>query len=348
MVNQEFYGTHSSGQELYLITLEIPGLAEIKCFNFGGIIVSWKVPDRHGIMEDVVLGFDELEQYFKNEPFFGAIIGRYANRIALGRFSLNGREYQLAQNNGTNHLHGGPGGFGRVIWNCETWQENGKSGVTFQYHSPDGEEGFPGNVICRVSYILSSDSSLTVSYEAETDKDTILNLTQHSYFNLGGDQTKGVENHSFTINADYFTPTNENLIPTGEILPVAGTPLDLRTPTPLNRNIDRDYAQLRFGHGFDHNFVLNQSNDPAATAYDPISGRFLEIFTTEPGMQFYSGNFLDQSPIGKNGIQYQPQSGFCFESQHFPDTPNNPDFPSVVITPDQPYHSQTIFKFTTQ
>ena len=306
---------------------------EVCISTYGGAITSLKTPDRHGNFGDIVLGFDTLDEYVRNPRYFGALIGRHANRIAGGKFSLNGVEYRLTKNDGANHLHGGFKGFDKRVWSA---RQDGNT-LHLSYFSKDGEEGYPGNLTALVDYTLL-DNELRIDYRATTDRDTIVNLTNHSYFNLRGEGT--ILDHELTLNADSFTPVSEDLIPTGEIRSVEGTPMDFRKPKAIGSHIpDVQY---------DHNFVLNDWDGLprlVARLYESISGRVLEILTTEPGMQFYSGNFLDGSMVGKNGVVYEKYTGLCLEPQHFPDAPNHPNFPSTVLRPGEEYNQTTIFRF---
>ena len=358
-VAQESFGTTADGTPVDLYTLTNANGMELRVTNYGGIITTLRVPDRDGNLEDVTLGYDALDGYLEATPYFGAIIGRYGNRIAKGAFTLDGETYQLATNDGQNHLHGGVTGFDKVVWNAEPFEDTGRRGIVFTYTSPDGEEGYPGTLQARVTYALTDDNTLVFDYEATTDEATPVNLTQHAYFNLAGVEDSGqsapdVLTHELMIDADAFTPVDATLIPTGELRPVAGTPFDFTEPTPIGARIDADDEQIRFGPGYDHNFVLNRGTDGAgalalaATVYEPTSGRMMEVYTTEPGIQFYSGNFLDGSITGKHGVVYQRRTGFCLETQHFPDSPNQPDFPSTILRPGETYRSQTEYRFSTR
>jgi aldose 1-epimerase len=347
-VAREPFGKLPDGHAVERFTLTNAHGMEVKAITYGGIITSLVVPDRTGKMTDVVLGFDSLDGYLKNDPFFGAIIGRYGNRIAKGQFTVDGQTATLVKNNGPNHLHGGTKGFDKQVWAAEPVA--GKNAVVFTRTSPDGEEGYPGTLKVRVTYTLTDANALVVDYEATTDKATPVNLTQHSYFNLAGDGAGDILGHELMINADRYTPVDDTLIPTGELAPVEGTPFDFRKPTAIGARIDQDHPQLKNGKGYDHNWVLNRKGpglSPAARALEPKSGRTLEVTTTEPGVQFYAGNFLDGTIKGKGGHVYARRTGFCLETQHFPDSPNQPKFPSTILRPGQTYKSQTVFTFGT-
>src|SRR5215831_1314229 len=324
---------------------------EVHAIPYGAIVTSIRVPDRAGHFDDVVLGYDSPESYIKNNgPFMGAIVGRYGNRIAKGAFTLDGQTYRLATNNGPNHLHGGNKGFDKVTWQTEQFRNAAGTGVIFRYTSPDGEEGYPGTLQVRVTYTLTDRNELMVDYFATSDKATPVNLTQHSYFNLTG-VARDVLDHEVTINADRYTPVDPTMIPTGSLQPVEGTPFDFRKPATIGARINDADEQLKNGTGYDHNFVLNRSGEglvSAAHVIEPSTGRVLDVSTTEPGVQFYSGNFLDGSITGKSGHVYQRRFGFCLETQHFPDSPNQPDFPSTILRPGHEYRSRTIFAFSVQ
>ncbi len=322
----------------------------VRILNFGAKVMSIEVPDKEGNFGDIVLGYDTPEEYINGNPYFGAIVGRYANRIANGKFSLDRKEFSLCKNNGNNSLHGGPGGFNNVVWEVAAFKNDNKNHfVKLKYLSKDKEEGFPGNLIVYVKYTLSDDNELIIDYEASCDEKTIVNLTHHSFFNLKDGGKSSVLGHVLKINADKYTPINKDLIPTGEIASVKQTPLDFTTPVAIGKRINDAFEQLHFGNGYDHNLVLNQGNDSlsfAAEVYEPVTGRKMDVYTTEPGMQFYSGNFLDKTDIGKKNVEYNNRSAFCLETQHFPDSPNHPDFPSVVLNPGEEYHQKTIYKFS--
>jgi aldose 1-epimerase len=342
-IQKEPFGRTPDGTAVEVYTLNNGKGLKARLMTYGATLVSLEVPDRAGKPGDIVLGYEGLEGYIKNSPYFGSIVGRYGNRIAKGRFVLDGVTYRLAANNGENHLHGGNKGFDKVVWKAEPVRESGAVGINFSYLSRDGEEGYPGNLNVTVIYMLTSDNELKISYEAATDKATPVNLTHHSYFNLAGEGD--VLGHELTISADAYTPVDAGLIPTGEIRPVKGTPFDFTTPHAIGERI----AQVE--GGYDHNFVLRSGGGnpaPAARAYETRSGRVMEILTTEPGLQFYSGNFLDGTITGKGGLVYQRHSGFCLETQHFPDSPNKPDFPSTILRPGDVYRSTTIHRFSTR
>jgi len=346
-VQQKLFGTHD-GRPITLYTLTNANGVEVDAMNYGGIIVSIRVPDRKGQFADIVLGHENLEGYTPNPPYLGAIVGRYANRIANGTFTLEGKAYTLPKNDGPNTLHGGVDKtFNKVVWDGEALK--GKPGVTFTYLSKDGDDGWPGNLKVRVTYTLTNDNELVIDYEATTDKATPINLSQHSYFNLAGEGNGDILNHELTLNAERFTPVDKNLIPTGELRPVKGTPLDFTKSTRVGERIDSDYEQIVLGHGYDHNWVINRKGDGltlAARMYEPTSGRVLEVSTTQPGVQFYTGNFLDGSVTGKKGHVYKRRYGFCLETQHFPDSPNHPDFPNTVLRPGETFRQKTVFKFS--
>jgi aldose 1-epimerase len=346
------FGTLANGQSTQLFTLRNAHGIEIQLTNYGGIITSLKTPDRSGHIADIVLGYDNLPAYVANSPYFGAIVGRYANRIARGHFTLDGATYTLAVNNGPNSLHGGLRGFDKVVWNARPFQNQEGQGVALDYTSANGEEGYPGTLHATVTYTLTADDRLIVDYAATTDKATPINLSQHSYWNLVGNASRDILGHVLTINADGITPVDSTLIPTGEIMPVQGTPFDFRTPHAIGERVDqRQNTQIRYGNGYDHNWVLNRGGAAAdalvlaARVVEPSSGRTMEISTTEPGLQFYSGNFLDGSNIGKGGVVYHFRYGLALETQHFPDSPNHSNFPSTILRPGQQFHSRTVFKF---
>jgi len=347
-VKGKTFGKMANGQVIELYTLTNRTGVEVAITSYGGRVVSILVPDRLGKVADVVLGFDTLDGYLKDNPYFGALVGRYANRIAGARFALDGVDYRLAQNDGPNSLHGGLKGFDKVAWKARQLPQDPPA-LEMTYLSRDGEEGYPGNLSVKVVYSLTDSNELRIDYTATTDKDTVLNLTNHSYFNLAGQGSRDILKHEVAINADRFTPIDATLIPTGELRKVEGTPLDFRKPSAIGARIDENDEQLKFGKGYDHNFVLSQKGGgltPAARVTEPESGRVLEVLTTQPGLQFYTGNFLDGTIRGKSGKVYGRRSAFCLETQHFPDSPNKPNFPSTELKSGQTYHETTIYKFS--
>jgi aldose 1-epimerase len=347
-ITHDSFGTTTDGVPVEIYTLRNDNGMEVSLLTYGGIIQSIKVPDKNGQFGDVVLGYDSLAGYLTNSPYFGALIGRYGNRIAKGHFSLDGQDYILAVNNGVNSLHGGLKGFDKRVWTVEKagMGEDGPE-LKLSYTSLDGEEGYPGTLKVTATYVLSAkDNTLRLKFKATTDKDTVVNLTGHCYFNLGGQGT--VLNHVVYINADKYTPVDSTLIPTGELAPVSGTPFDFRTPTAIGARIEDENEQLKFGGGYDHNFVINHKMGKLgldARVTDPDNGRVFEIWSTEPGLQFYSGNFLDGTITGKNAVVYPHRGAFVMEPQHFPDSPNQPNFPSTVLHPGEIYHNTIVYKF---
>lgn len=353
-VEQSDFGVTPAGDSVDVFTITNSNGMRMRVTNYGGIITSLHAPGQNG-MEDVVLGFDSLEAYTNEtyesaNPYFGAIIGRYGNRIDEAQFTLDGQTYTLQANNGPNHLHGGEPGFDEVVWSAEPFETADSVGVVLTYTSPDGEEGYPGRLDTKVTYALTNDNEVALTYQATTTKATPVNLTQHSYFNLDGAGDETILDHELMIDADTFTPVDSTLIPTGQFRSVAGTPFDFQEPTPIGARIDADNRQLNIAGGYDHNFVLSrQESDSlrlAARVYGPDSGRLMEVFTTEPGLQFYSGNFLDGSLVGKSGTPYQQHAGFALETQHFPDSPNQPNFPSTILRPDEAYTTRTVYRFS--
>ena len=346
-VRKEDFGK-ADGRSVELYTLTNRHGVEVQITTYGGIVVSLKVPDRNGKLDDIVLGYDKLDDYLKgNSVYFGALIGRYGNRIAKGRFTLN-VEYKLATNNGENHLHGGIKGFDKVVWTAGPIRLRNAVGLRLTYLSRDGEEGYPGDLSVTVTYTLTDNNELKIDYRAATDKDTVVNLTHHSYFNLAGQGNGDILSHQLMINADRFTPIDSGLIPTGELRSVQGTPFDFTHPAAIGARIDDADEQLKFGRGYDHNFVLNGKMKilrQVARVFESTSGRAMEVWTTEPGLQFYSGNFLDGKP-GKAGKPYQFRYGFCLEAQHFPDSPNKPAFPTTTLKKGSIYRTSTIYKFS--
>ena len=345
-IDKKHFGTLATGRKVDLYTLTSETGMELAAMNYGGAITSIKVPDAQGKLGEVVLGYDTLREYVENPRYLGALIGRHANRLAGGKFSLNGDEFQLPQNNGAHHLHGGPNGFDKVFWEASAESCASQAVMHLTYLSRAGEENYPGNLTVNVDYILTGHNELRIEYRATTDKDTIVNLTNHSYFNLSGNGS--ILDHELLINAESFTPVSGDLIPLGEIRPVRGTPMDFTTAHAIGARIKEPYDQLGFTGGYDHNFVLNGQNGSlrlAARAFDPSSGRQVEVFTTAPGLQFYSGNFFDGTIAGRAGVKYQKYTGFCLETQHFPDAPHHPNFPSTVLRPGEEYRHDTILRF---
>ena len=354
-IEKRTFGKTQDGKEAFLYVLKNTKGTEIGITNYGATVVSLKTADLNGKMDDIVLGFDSVEGYtsdafLKANPYFGATVGRYANRIADAKFSLGGTEYKLAANNGDNNLHGGKKGFDKVFWEGKEVPVAGGSAVEFTYVSADGEEGFPGKLTAKVVYTLTDDNELKIDYTATTDKETVVNLTHHSYFNLAGHASGDILKQKLKILADKFTPIDSESIPTGEIKSVENTPFDFRAAKEIGKDIEAADEQIKNGKGFDHNFVLNGASGTmrlVAVATDDASGRVMEILTTEPGIQLYSGNFLDGSLKGKGGADYKLRSGFCLETQHYPDSPNRPEFPSTVLKPGDTYKTSTIYKFST-
>jgi aldose 1-epimerase len=346
-VQQKRFGARD-GRPVILYTLTNSHGVEISAMNYGGIIQSIRVPDRNGKFADIVLGHDTAEGYMPNPPYIGAIVGRYANRIANGTFTLDGKTYTLPKNDGPNTLHGGTTKtFDKVIW--ESRPLKGKNGVSFTYLSAEGDDGFPGNLKVTVTYTLTDSNELVIDYDATTDKATPINVSQHSYFNLKGEGNGDILDHEIMINADKFTPVDKNLIPTGELRPVKGTPFDFTKSTRIGARIEDKDEQLVLGHGYDHNWVINRKGAGltlAARVYEPTTGRVLEVTTTQPGVQFYTGNFLDGTVTGKAGHVYKRRYGFCLETQHFPDSPNHPKFPNTILRPGEKFHQETVFKFS--
>ena len=356
-VERDAFGVAPEGDSVDLYTLVNENGMSMRVMTYGGVIQSLEVPDRDGNLEDAVLGFDSLEGYTRDayreaNPYFGALIGRYGNRIDEGQFSIDGETYTLETNNGPNHLHGGTEGFDQVVWDAEPFERGDSTGVVLTHASPDGHGGYPGRLDVEVTYTLTDENELAIDYQASTSKATPVNLTQHSYFNLDGQADGSILDHELMINAETFTPTDSTLIPTGTFRSVADTPFDFREPTPIGARIDQDHRQLEIAGGYDHNFVLaRQDRDSlhlAARVYDPDTGRQMDVLTTEPGLQFYSGNFLDGSLTGKGGASYPRRSGLALETQHFPNSPNEPDFPSTILRPDETYSSRTVYRFSTR
>ncbi len=353
-IEKQSFGKLANGVPVNLFTLCNANGLKVKITNYGGIVVSVMVPDKEGKFEDVVLGLDSLEDYLaktyqEESVYFGAIIGRFGNRIAKGKFTLDGKEYTLATNNGPHHLHGGDRGFDKALWLAEEVYEDDGVGLSLYYVSEDGEEGYPGRLRVNVFYMLTNKNELQISYSAETDKATIVNLTNHSYFNLSGNRGKSILEHELLLNADKFVPVDSSMIPKGRLQPVEGTPFDFRAREAIGPKMKTEHEQLSYGKGFDHCFVLNGEAGGlkfAASVFEPDSSRFMEVFTTEPGIQFYTGNFLSRKIEGKGSVNYFPHAGLCLETEHFPDAPNQPSFPSVELRPGEVYQSQTVYKFS--
>jgi aldose 1-epimerase len=346
-ITTKAFGKTSEGTDVHLYVLQNKSGARVSITDFGATIVAIEVPDRSGKLADVVLGYDTLQEYEKGTSYFGGLIGRYGNRIGGAKFSLSGQTYSLAKNDGQNSLHGGKRGFNKVIWTAHEPKSQDGQALELTYVSKDGEEGYPGTLSVRVRYTWTDGNELRVQYFAQTDKATVVNLTNHSYFNLSGDFHKDILGHQLQLNAPQYTPVDDGLIPTGELRRVEGTPFDFRTPVPIGKRIADSDAQLKLGKGYDHNWVLAGGSGLklAARAVEPVTGRVLEIRTTEPGVQFYSGNFLDGSAVGKKGAVLAYRTGFCLETQHFPDSPNHANFPSTTLNPGQSYQSKTTYKF---
>ena len=348
-LKMESFGKTADGQEVQLFTLTNKNGIEAKITNFGGSIVSLKTPDRKGQLGDIVLGYDNLQGYVGDTAFFGALIGRYGNRIAKGQFALNGKTYQIPLNDGPNALHGGPNAFNKKVWTAKDISTHSTPMLQLTYLSKDGENGFPGNLNVQVTYSLTSNNELRIDYAATTDKDTVLNLTNHSYFNLKGEGQGDILQHEVRLNANKFTPVDATLIPTGELKNVQGTPFDFRKTTAVGARINEDNQQLKYGWGYDHNWVLNGMGAgqlvTAARVHEATTGRVLEVLTDQPGVQFYSGNHMDGTIRGKGGKVYPKRGGLCLETQHYPDSPNHPAFPSTELKPGERFHSTTIYKF---
>ena len=344
MVTTENFGSFD-GKEVSLYTLTNNQGNVVKLTNYGAAIVEVNVPDRDGNKANVTFGYDNLEGYVNGDPYFGKVVGQFANRIARGKFSLEGVDYTLALNNFPNALHGGPTGWHSRVWTPEVLQNTDYPAVKFTYDKPDMEEGFPGNVVAEVVYTWTDENELIMDYKVTTDRNTVINITNHAYFNLHGTGNGDILDHEALIRASAFTPVDSTLIPTGELRPVEGTPFDFRTPHLIGERIGEEYDQLILGGGYDHNYVLDNVEEVDAEVYDPSTGRFLQVITDQPGVQLYTGNFLDGTQTGRGGKVYQYRSGFCLETQHFPDSPNQAAFPSVILTPVEPFLSSTVFRF---
>jgi aldose 1-epimerase len=347
------FGQTPDGSSVEVFTLTNQHGIKLRAMTYGAIVLSVETPDRNGTLGDIVLGYKTLGEYLTESPYFGAVVGRFGNRIAQGKFSVDGKAYNLATNNEPGGikcaLHGGLKGFDKVVWHGERLTKDGAQGVKFTYLSKDGEEGYPGNLSVSVTYWLTNDNEWRIDYTATTDKATPVNITQHSYFNLRGEGNGDILGHELSIKADKFIPVTVGLIPTGELRNVAGTPFDFTQAHRIGDRVNNQDEQLKFGGGYDHNWVLNQQKGKlslAATAYEPNTGRYLEVLTTEPGLQFYSGNFLNGKLVGKSGRPYQFRNGFCLETQHYPDSPNQPTFPSTLLKPGQTLKSSTVYRFS--
>jgi aldose 1-epimerase len=351
-ISKSPFGKTSDGEKVDLYTLTNATGLVVKITNYGGTVTELWTPDRNGKLGDIVLGFDNIKDYEEKSPYFGCLVGRYGNRIANGKFSLDDKEYTLATNNDENHLHGGLIGFDKVVWDAEPIEGDNSVGLKLRYISKDMEEGYPGNLDVNVVYTLTDKDELRIDYKATTDKPTVCNLTNHNYYNLAGQGTTDNSNNMIYLNADKFTPVNKGLIPTGELRPVKGTPFDFTEMTAIGDRIDSDNQQIKYGGGYDHNWVLNKKKADqmslAAKVYEPKSGRVMTIHTTEPAIQFYSGNFLDGTLTGKQGKVYKHRYAYCLETHHYPDSPNQPDFPSTTLRPGQTYKTTTVHKFSTK
>jgi aldose 1-epimerase len=345
MVKQEIYGTHQ-GKEVFLFTLKNSDGNIIKLTNFGAKIIWIEVPDKNGKKENITFGYDTFEGTIKGDMSFGSVVGRFANRIANAKFTLDGVEYKTPVNNGPNTLHGGPGGWHSVVWTAEVLKDSEFGAVKFTYLSPDMEQGFPGNMTAEVVYTWNDNNEIVMDYRCTTDKKSVVNITNHAYFNLHGIGNGDILDHVLTLKGSAFTPVDSVMIPTGEIRPVAGTPFDFTTPHAIGERIGQDYEQLVLGKGYDHNFVLDNLESVDVTVYDPVSGRVLEVITDQPGMQLYTGNFLDGTKIGHGGVAYKFRTGFCLESGHYPDSPNHPDFPTTVLNAGETLTTQTIYRLS--
>jgi len=349
-IQSEDFGQLDDGRNTTLYTLTNTNGIQVSITDYGGTVTKIIVPDKNGVMGDVVLGYDEISGYLNDNQYFGSIIGRYGNRIAEGKFTLDGIEYSLTANDGPHHLHGGRKGFDKVLWSAAKIEDNDHVGLELKYTSPDGEEGYPGRLDVNVTYLLTERNELRIKYEAVTDKPTICNLTNHSYFNLKDGGKSTILDHRLMIDSDIFTPVNGELIPTGECMPIEDTPFDFREPTSIGSRINSDHKQMHVGPGgYDHSFLLNGNAGElrkAAVLSEPETGRILEVFTEEPAIQFYSGNFLDGTRTGKQGTAYGCRTGLCLETQHFPDSPNNPDLPSTVLNPGKTYRTVTVYTFS--
>jgi aldose 1-epimerase len=345
MVRKEVFGNHQ-GKEVYLLTLTNSQGNVLKLTNYGAKINWIEIPDANGNKQNVTFGYDTFEETLAGDMSFGSTVGRYANRIANGKFTLDGVEYILPRNNGPNCLHGGPEGWHSVVWDTEVLTDSKEPSVRFRYHSPDMEMGFPGNVDAEVTFTWTDKNEIIMDYKAVTDKKTVINMTNHAYFNLTGDFTVPIAGHVLTLKASAFTPVDSVMIPTGEIRPVENTPFDFRKPRTIGERLDEQYDQLLIGKGYDHNYVLDNKDEVDALVYEPSSGRTLEVITDQPGLQLYIGNFLNGSQKGHGGVPYDHRTGFCLESGHYPDSPNHPEFPTTVLNPGETYKTRTIYRFS--
>ena len=351
MLTEEVFGKLDSGEEVYIYTLINKNGMKAKIINYGAVMVSLYAPDKNGNFEDVVFGFDELNGYVEDNSFIGTIVGRYGNRINKSKVTIDGTDFHLTPNEGENQLHGGPKGFFKVLWKAEPLTNDEASSLKMSYHSPDGEMGYPGNLDIEIIFTLTDDNGLKLDYNAVTDKPTVVNPTQHAYFNISGDMNNTILGDELQIDADYITPVDEHLIPAGKLMKVENTPFDFRTPHKIGERINDNNEQLKFGSGYDHNFVLNNYNGSVrkiGALYNPESGRLMEIFTDQPGLQFYSGNFINGTVKGKSGTIYNYRTALCLETQHFPDSPNQPEFPSTRLNPGEKYTQTVIYKFSTR
>ncbi|MGL1884945.1 MAG: galactose mutarotase [Reichenbachiella sp.] len=348
-ITQSVFGIMPDGQEATLFSINTPRGSKLNITNYGGIITALEVPDRNGNLGDVVLGYDTLSSYLAGSPYFGAIIGRYGNRIANGQFVIDSVTYTLDSNDGVNHLHGGTIGYDKVLWNAKPFINADNAGVIFTRTSPNLEEGYPGDLPCEVTYTFDSNNKVTFEYKASTNKKTVVNLTNHSYFNLTGDPTQTINGHELTLPASKFLPVNEGLIPTGQLKKVNDTPFDFLNPMTIGKRVNDENVQLVFGQGYDHCWVYDDQSDSlkfGGSLYDPVSGREMKIYTMEPAIQFYGGNFLNGSNIGKEDIAYQHRTGLCLETQHYPDSPNQSSFPSTTLEPGETYYTKSIYEFS--
>jgi aldose 1-epimerase len=345
MVRKDVFGTHN-GKEVYLLTLTNKAGNVIRLTNFGAKINWIEIPDKNGKKDNVTFGYDTFDETLKGDMSFGSVVGRFANRIAHGKFSLDGVVYNTPVNNGQNTLHGGPEGWHSVVWNTEILKDSKVPAVRFTYLSPDMEEGFPGTVNAAITYTWTDNNEIVMDYICTTDKKTVVNITNHAYFNLHGAGNGDILDHVLTLKASAFTPVDSFMIPTGEIRPVTGTPFDFNTPHTIGERIGEKYDQLILGRGYDHNYILDNKDDVDVTVYEPVSGRVLEVITDQPGMQLYTGNFLTGKQTGHGGKVFNFRSGLCLESGHYPDSPNHPDFPTTVLNPGETFKSTTIYRFS--